>query len=149
MVVRKNVPHPQSFEEARRPQKSPRILVAEDDREMRRILVAVLQKDGYEVLEAQDGFELLDYLGSPPLIQGRVTQFDMVISDIRMPVFSGMDVLSYLRDTDWKTPMILITAFGDQRTHTEAARLGATAVFDKPFSIDELRATVGRILPPT
>src|SRR2546425_4007569 len=110
MITRKNAPHPQSFEEARRPARSPRILVAEDDREMRRILVSVLRKDGYEVLEAQDGFELLDYLGSPPLIQGRVAQFDMVISDIRMPVFIGMDVLSYLRDTDWTTPLILITA---------------------------------------
>jgi two-component system response regulator (stage 0 sporulation protein F) len=126
---------------------SRRILVAEDDREMRRILTAVLRRDGYQVVEAEDGFELLDYIGSPPPVEGCPIGFDLVISDIRMPVFSGLDALAYIRDLDRDTPMILITGFGDQSSHDEARRLGATAVFDKPFDMGDLLETVTRIIP--
>jgi FixJ family two-component response regulator len=52
---------------------------------------------------------------------------------------TGLDVLAGLRETDWATPVILLTAFGDAELHAEAHRLGALAVFDKPFDFRDLR----------
>ena len=62
-----------------------------------------------------------------------------MITDINMPTLTGLDVLTELRWDDWSVPVILITAFGDEQTHGEGARLGAAMVFNKPFELDELR----------
>jgi DNA-binding response OmpR family regulator len=123
-----------------------RVLLAEDDREMRRLLVATLRKENCEVIEAKNGAQLWDILmnksaelaSSPAVIE----TFDLVISDVRMPGKSGLEVLSGLRRTDGDIPVILITAFGDNDTHAEAYRLGALAVFNKPFDLDDLRTIV-------
>ncbi len=124
----------------------PRILLAEDDRAMRQLLAVALRGEGYEVVEAEDGFELVDYLRCPPTVEGRSRRFDLVVSDIRMPILSGMDALKCMRDSDPTTPMILITAFGDPRTHAEARRLGANLVLDKPFQMEELKTAVRQAL---
>ena len=124
-------------------ERKPRILVAEDDFEMRRLIAGALRRDGYDVVEARSGAELLDLLvtqrrhpaGAPPV--------ELVISDLRMPGRTGLEVLAQLRETDWSTPFILITAFGGADVRNRALQQGADAVFDKPFDIDELRtATV-------
>jgi DNA-binding NtrC family response regulator len=73
---------------------------------------------------------------------------DLVISDERMPGMAGLEVLDALRRAGWPTPFILITGFGDQATHASARRLGASAVFDKPFDLDDLRKTVLQLLVP-
>ena len=52
---------------------------------------------------------------------------------------TGLDVVAGLRRAEWITPVIIITAFGDEATHAEAQRLGAAAVFDKPFDVNDLR----------
>ena len=72
-----------------------------------------------------------------------------MISDIKMPGLSGLDLLDTLRRSDWAMPVILITAFGDRETHDEAIRLGAVRVFDKPFELDDLVETALRIVPPS
>jgi len=126
--------------------RSLRILLAEDDPELRRILALVLRRDGYEVVEARDGLELLRSIASPGMVQGRATNFDLIVSDVRMPLFSGLDGLTYLHECFQKIPVILITAFGDRETHREALRLGARKVFDKPFDVGELAAYVSEVL---
>ena len=77
---------------------------------------------------------------------------DLVISDIRMPWVTGMEVLRGMRQCLGYPPVILITAFGDDQTHAEARQLGAAAVFDKPFDIEELlekvRELVASRFPP-
>ena len=65
-----------------------------------------------------------------------------------MPGLGGLDVLAILRCADWNTPVILITAFGDEATHAEGRDLGALAVFDKPFGVDLLRSAVREAMPP-
>ncbi len=65
-----------------------------------------------------------------------------------MPGWNGLAVLQHLRREDWAMPFIVITAFGDEDTHQEASRLGAAAVFDKPFDVDDLRTAVFNIVPP-
>jgi DNA-binding response OmpR family regulator len=125
----------------------PCILLAEDDAEMRRLLGSTLRKDGYLVIEVRNGGELLDYIAEAELHPPTQAP-DLLVSDIRMPGWNGLDVLATVRLTDWAMPIILITAFGDEETHAEARRLGARAVLDKPFDLKELRALVAELLPP-
>lgn len=115
------------------------ILVAEDDLEMRRLIVATLRRDRYEVIEAPDGIALLDCVESAALSGVHLAA---IVSDIRMPLLSGMDALAVLEATSAEVPVILITAFGDGETHAEAHQLGAFAILDKPFDMTALSAAV-------
>jgi len=123
----------------------PRILVAEDDKEMRRLLVWNLNKAGFDVVECVDGWELLDHLGNP-VLSGEPDDFDLIVSDIRMPGVSGLEVLEGIHETAWFVPMILITAFGSEEVHRDAERFGAAAIFDKPFEIDDLIRQIRDVL---
>jgi DNA-binding response OmpR family regulator len=118
-----------------------RVLLAEDDPSMRRLLAGTLRRDGFQVIEVENGAELLALVGSLLLDPAAAGSVDLVISDIRMPGASGLEVLARLRAGDRVTPVFLITAFGDPATHAEAQRLGART-FDKPFDLRELRAAV-------
>lgn len=127
------------------------VLIAEDDREMCRLLADSLREDGYEVMEASDGQHLRDYIDylRGTIVNGRFFDVDIIVSDIRMPGASGLEVLRELRRYDRETPVILITAFGDDQTHAEAYRLGASAIIDKPFDIDGFRAFIRQLVPPS
>jgi len=122
-------------------------MLAEDDPAMREMLATVLAADGYEVIQARDGDELIgrlhDLAATP---HGRDT-LAVVISDIRMPKLDGLDVLTALRCASWRTPVILITAFGDDALHREARALGAAELLDKPFPLDHLRSLLRKIVP--
>jgi DNA-binding response OmpR family regulator len=117
------------------------VLLAEDDFELRELLACVLRADGHDVVEARDGNELWTMLSEDDR-----EPFALVVSDVRMPGLTAFDVLSRLQRSLADTPVILITAFGDQTTHLRALRLGASRVFDKPFDCDDLRAAVHETL---
>ena len=125
-----------------------RILLAEDDDEMRRLLADALRDEGYVVEEARDGNELMARVRSAVLSGDGRAPVDLVISDIRMPGCSGLDVLRSLRDEDWSVPVILITAFGDEETHRTARQNGATMVLDKPFEMGDLCAAASFLVLP-
>jgi len=114
---------------------------------MRTLLVESLRMDGYEVMECSDGLELLETLAEG-LEEGRILDLSLIVSDIRMPWVTGLDVLRGMRDFVGYPPMILITAFGDEETHEEALSLGAAAVFNKPFDVELLLDKVRGFLPP-
>lgn len=121
------------------------ILLAEDDTELRSLLAETLREDGYRVLEARDGVELIDRLEEAVAMRVRHgTQLALVVTDVRMPGLSGLDILGLLGCTRWQVPVLVVTAFGDAETHTEAQRLHARAVLDKPFEIDAFRKEVER-----
>ena len=122
------------------------VLLAEDDPAFRRLVASVLEEEGYEVLEAADGVALLANIETT-LRRQRADSF-LIVADIRMPGLTGLDVLAALRCANWATPVILITAFGDEATHAEGRELGAAAVFDKPFNVEELRTAVVETMPP-
>jgi DNA-binding response OmpR family regulator len=129
---------------------SPRLLLAEDDLQMRQLVAEALRKDGYDVVEAVDGMHVLDQVSSWLLDQTpKGPVINLIISDIRMPGLSGLSLVAGLRQAGWTTPIILMTAFGDSETHAAAKRLGATAVFDKPFDVDDLRTLVCNLVPPS
>jgi DNA-binding response OmpR family regulator len=120
-----------------------RVLLAEDDAEFRALLAGALRADGLHVVEVEDGRALLDELTRSLSSRGELMGFDLVVTDIRMPGYSALDVLTGARKALVRTPVIVMTAFGDRSTHEKARQLGTTAFFDKPFSIDEFR-TVAR-----
>ena len=125
-----------------------RVVLAEDDRELRTLLAGMLRRDGYVVAEAVSGWGLLEQLTARA---ERWDDFDLIISDIVMPEFSGLDVLETLKKVGGlpraHIPIVLITAFGDEPVHVRARQLGAR-LFDKPFDLEELRSFVAKVAPP-
>ena len=129
----------------RAPAHRPRVLVADDDAEMRRMVAETLRRDAYEVVEEPDGGRLLVRIAAIYSFERTVDPFDLIVSDIRMPVCSGLDIVKGLREAHWTTPVILMTAFGDDETRARAETLGAL-LFDKPFQMGALRAVVRTLL---
>jgi CheY-like chemotaxis protein len=123
-----------------------RVLLAEDDPAFRTTMSLILGGDGYEVVEVADGSGVLDELVHSLSDESSLRSFDVIITDVRMPGFSGMDVLRAVRGLPDAPPVILMTAFGNKETHREAQRLGALTVLDKPFDLDDLRAAVANAL---
>ena len=124
------------------PPVAPVIVVAEDDDELRHLLAHRLRRAGAAVIEARTGLELVELL-SPPMTGGPVAETpraELVISDLRMPGLTGLEVVALVRSVDWALPVILMTGFGDAEAHAEARRLGA-ALYDKPVDLDALVAT--------
>jgi DNA-binding response OmpR family regulator len=127
-----------------RPRRS--VLLIEDDADMRRLLALALRRDGYRVFEASNGDDALDWLG-PGVLEGEVERIpDVIVSDVRLPYFSGFEILECLKVAAPRIPVILITGFPDESTHRLAAQLHAECVIEKPFELDELRAAVRRTL---
>jgi DNA-binding response OmpR family regulator len=120
-------------------------LVAEDDDAMRSVIVQTLRKDGYDISEVTDGGKLLVTLAKEYLhVDGR-DLVDLLVSDVRMPVCTGLQILEQLRMAKWPVPVILLTAFGDEATRRRADSLGAV-LFDKPVDMDDLRTAAGCLL---
>lgn len=124
----------------------PRLLLAEDDDGLRPLLAERFRAEGFEVVEAEDGAAVVEYLAESIVQKRRHPGFDLIVSDIRLPGLNALDVLRGARDALEATPVILITAFGDRRTHDRALLLGASAVFDKPLDVDELIDAAFRLL---
>jgi two-component system, NtrC family, response regulator PilR len=112
----------------------PRILVVDDERSMRELLAIVLRREGYEVLLAENGRAAIDLLEREPV--------DLLISDIKMPDLSGVDVLRAAKKIDQDILGIMITAFASTETAVEAMRLGACDYLSKPFDVDLLKMKV-------
>jgi DNA-binding response OmpR family regulator len=121
-----------------------RILLVEDDREMRVLLARHLRRHGYEVVEAWDGTAALLRLGDAICRCGRCG-FDAIVSDVRMPGHSGLELVEELRKCDWLMPVVLITAFATNAMYDEARRLGAH-MLDKPFEFDALTTTLQQLV---
>ena len=121
-----------------------RIVVAEDDREMRRLVADSLREDGYEVYEVADGAELMVQL-EDAFFLGRTPPIDLFVTDIRMPTHTGLHVVRSLRGAGIYVPGVVITAFGNSETRDEAVALGAE-LLEKPFKMAALRALVRYLL---
>lgn len=118
-----------------------KVLIAEDDPEMRAMLRALFLNAGIEVDLVADGTQLQDRL-----FDGHAWLPEVLVSDVEMPGASGLAVLQRLQECDADVRVVLITALGEARTHRRAHRLGAVAVLDKPFDIRVLLDVVSRLL---
>ena len=122
-----------------------RVLIADDDDEMRSMLVGELGRDGYDVVPARNGAEVATLLADGQ--ERRGAALDIIVMDICMPARGGLELLSDLRSLGLRVPVILMTAFGGPSIHETARQLGAIAVFDKPFDLDDLRTAILNYLP--
>ena len=117
---------------------APRILIAEDDASLRRVLEDILTGAGYDVTTAEDGLAAMARLSEP---------FAAIVTDLRMPRADGIEVLRFARGRWPTTPVILLTAFGTIDGAVQAMRLGAFDYLAKPLPDPEaLRAVVRRAL---
>jgi DNA-binding NtrC family response regulator len=111
-----------------------RLLVVEDDPEMRDLLRKVLEKEGCRVSVAGDGRAATASLSRHP--------FDLVVTDMLMPDDGGLELLQDIRKSQPTLPVIIITAFGDWGTYSRALELGAAAFISKPLKMAELIAAI-------
>jgi two-component system response regulator (stage 0 sporulation protein F) len=124
------------------------ILLVEDHDELRALLATALRRDGYVVVECSNGDDALDWLG-PGVLEGDLEQMPAaIISDVRLPYFTGLDILAGVNYGRERIPIILITAFPDEETTALASRLGARCVLAKPFPLDDLRRALLSALGP-
>ncbi len=110
------------------------ILIVDDEKSMRDFLKILLVKEGYEVIVAADGELALAALSD--------NQIDLVISDIRMPGISGLELLEKIKDQNEDTPVIMITAFASPNDAVQAMKNGAYDYISKPFNVDEIKSVI-------
>ena len=112
----------------------PRILIVDDEPSMRDMLRIVMRRDGFDVEVAANGKEAIELL--------KRERIDLLLSDIRMPDVSGVEVLRVAKEANRDIVAFMMTAFASTDTAVEAMRLGAVDYFTKPFNMDELRLKV-------
>ncbi len=122
------------------------VLLAEDDDDTRQLVAAFLRRDGYEVVEVEDGAALDFFLTAMYALPHERPV--LILSDIRMPGMSGLDVVAHVRAQDPDVPIVLFSAYADAPTRRRAETLGVSAVLAKPFLMEELRRTVVELAPP-
>ncbi|MDP3352538.1 MAG: response regulator transcription factor [Flavobacteriaceae bacterium] len=116
-----------------------KVLLAEDDKTLSLLLKFRLEKEGYETFMAADGNEAQRLIES--------SNPDIILTDIMMPFSSGLEVISYVKDTLKRdTPIIVFSAAGQEEMVLKAFNLGATDFMSKPFSPNELIMRIKRIL---
>ena len=115
-----------------------RILVVDDDESLRRVTEVQLQQGGYQALTAASGREALELLLRTPV--------ELVVTDLKMPGMSGLELLKRIRADYPELVVIMVTAFGTIETAVEAMRAGAYDYVTKPVHIEELKLTIGRAL---
>ena len=114
------------------------ILVVDDERNIRRVLQALLEADGYDVDAAADGDE------ARALLRRKDAGYAAVLTDLRMPGCDGLQLLRWVRDTLPGTPVVMLTAHGTVDVAVEAMRAGAFDFITKPFDDSELRDVLAK-----
>lgn len=117
-----------------------RILVAEDDTGVRLLVARALRLDGHEVVLAEDGEMAIDILAEENGL------FDLVLSDIRMPAMTGIELAHAAHGAFPDLPILLMTGYADQREAAEDLSAFILGVVDKPFTLAEIRARVAEAL---
>ncbi|MEJ2695784.1 MAG: sigma-54 dependent transcriptional regulator [Candidatus Sulfobium sp.] len=114
-----------------------RILIAEDEDITRKHLLYALKREGYETVGVSNGREALDYIEKE--------RFDVLITDIRMPEMSGIELLEKVREKYYGVEVMIITGYGSIDSAVDAMKKGAYEYITKPFNLDELLAKVKNI----
>ena len=115
-----------------------RLLIIDDESELREVLIALLEDYTGEIVEAANGAEGISLLQDG--------SFDAVLSDEKMPKKSGLEVLKWMREHNINTPFIIHTGYGQKEIVQEAQRLGVFAFIDKPWNEHHLISTVEKAL---
>jgi DNA-binding response OmpR family regulator len=119
---------------------APKILIADDESDIHRIIQAALDGNGYEIIDAEDGDQALEL--------ALVERPDMVILDVMMPGLNGWELARYFRSKPELQNMgiLMLTGIGETLNDLTSPLYGADAHLDKPFDIDELEEVVAEVL---
>jgi DNA-binding response OmpR family regulator len=118
---------------------SKKIVLAEDNSILAKLLQFKLEKEGYQLLIATNGKEAVNLIED--------NRPDMILTDIMMPFISGLEVISHVRNKlEMKTPIVVFSAAGQEEMVLSAFNLGATDFMSKPFSPNELIIRIKRLL---
>jgi DNA-binding NtrC family response regulator len=119
-----------------------RVMVVDDDDDLRALVACALRDDGHAVLESRDALEALTRLSS--MMLAGLGEPDVVVSDVRMPRGGGSALIAGMRMRGCKTPVVLMTAYRASLP-ARSLWLDVTQVIDKPFDMNELRTAVRRL----
>ena len=120
-----------------------KVLVVDDEAEVRGVLRMMLKRSGHEVWDVADGAEALRLLDSMP--------FDLVITDVYMATLDGMELLVRIQQRGFQVPVVAMSGGGQKLRGAVldvAPLVGAAATLKKPFTLEQLRATIAPLLPP-
>jgi len=115
-----------------------RIMIVDDEPNIRLMTRIALEADGFKVVEAEDGEEAIDRLQASPV--------DLVLLDLRMPLLDGLETLRHLRAIGDRTPVVIVTAHGGVTDAVAAMKLGAMDVLQKPMTPQVLRRLVSEVI---
>lgn len=118
-----------------------KILVVEDDKNLRKLIVTCLEKANYTVFESMNGEEALDLMDTEYI--------DLIVTDIMMPEMNGYELIKELREAKYEVPILIITAKEDIEDKKQGFNLGADDYMVKPINIDELILRVKSLLKRT
>lgn len=120
------------------PDTKTKILIVDDEERLLRVLRLGLTASGYDVRTAGHGQDALDEILSE--------SFDIIVTDLKMPVMGGLDLILELERLGVKIPLIMMTAFADVDTAVKSFKHGAVDYIRKPFSVEELEDVIKRVL---
>jgi EAL domain-containing protein (putative c-di-GMP-specific phosphodiesterase class I) len=123
-------------ESAEKPSVRGKVLLAEDDEQVRRSLARSLVATGYEVVTAENGQKAMQLLTG--------NNFDVIVSDIAMPELDGIQLLRAIRERDTDVPVVLVTGVPDVATAMQAVKLGALVYLPKPIDLEEIKRLIAR-----
>ena len=115
-----------------------RVLIADDEKNMRWVLGQALEAEGYEIVEAANGKEALAAVAEQ--------EPDILVLDHKMPAPDGMEVLRRLRAKGYRFPIVMLTAHGNVQTAVDAMKAGASEYLTKPFDLEELKLGIQKAL---
>lgn len=115
-----------------------KILIVDDESDLRSLLAHELANIGYDIQEASDGAEAIELL--------KQHRFDLALLDILMPGVNGIQVLKYIHDHIPTTKAIMLTGYADLKHAMEAKEYGAKDFIGKPYKIDDITITIERLL---
>lgn len=115
-----------------------KILVVDDEEGARELFYTILTDEGYSITLANNGEEALGIFKNDG--------FDLVITDIKMPVMDGLQLLQEIRKLGSKTDVIMVTAYGEVESYLKAMSLGAAEYINKPIRVKELKRIVHKVL---
>jgi two-component system, chemotaxis family, chemotaxis protein CheY len=119
-----------------------RVLIVDDEPDIRKVVRMTLQKAGYDVLEAENGEKAIEVINSG---ENRLL-LDVIICDIRMPKVNGIEAIAYFRQNYPRVPLIVLTGFPDTDMATSLLRQGVVDYLVKPVEGDKLKASVARAM---
>ncbi len=115
-----------------------RIMIIEDDEEMRSLLRDFLREEGFEADSVGNGVDAIRILSND--------HFDLVITDIRMPGLTGLDILPRIKKMKPEMPIIVMTAYGSEDVRRRSLERGATTYLEKPIHLSKLRTVIREIM---